>query len=134
MKRSFIYVLGLLLVAGGFSACKRVESVQREESKITVYKDGSIEQKYYKLVPPDKDAEQAEEPESPKKLYKFIAKHLLRQQLKKADQHRLTAPIRIGYYECNSYAERLKLMKLAANNIIKMQCDEIVTESGRPIG
>ena len=130
MKRSFIYVLGLLLVAGGFSACKRVESVQREESKITVYKDGSIEQKYYKLVPPDKDAEQAQEPESPKKLYKFIAKHLLRQQLKKADQHRLTAPIRIGYYECNSYAERLKLMKLAANNIIKMQCDEIVTESG----
>lgn len=130
MKRSFIYVLGLLLVAGGFSACKRVESVQREESKITVYKDGSVEQKYYKLVPPDKDAEQAQEPESPKKLYKFIAKHLLRQQLKKADQHRLTAPIRIGYYECNSYAERLKLMKLAANNIIKMQCDEIVTESG----
>ena len=130
MKRSFIYVLGLLLVAGGFSACKRVESVQREESKITVYKDGSIEQKYYKLVPPDKDAEQAEEPENPKKLYKFIAKHLLRQQLKKADQLRLTAPIRIGYYECNSYAERLNLMKLAANNIIKLQCDEIVTEYG----
>ena len=133
MKRSFIYVLCLLLIAGGFSACKRVESVKKESSTTTVYKDGTVEQKTYKLIPPEKGKQQVkEEPkeESPKYFCKLYAKYLLRQQLKEAEQDRLTASIRIGYYECNSYAERLALMKLAANNIIKLRCDEIVTEYG----
>ena len=130
MKRNFIYMLSLLLIAGGFSACKRVESVQKESSKVTVYKDGTIEQKYYKLIPPEQDREQVEEAESPKYLCSLTARYLLRKQLKKENMARLTAPVRIGYYECNNYSERLKLMKLAANNIIKLQCDEIVTEFG----
>ncbi len=129
MKKSIIYALGLLLIAGGFSACKRVESVQKQSSKITVYKDGTIKEESYRLIPAEQGVQQ-EEPESPKSLCKLRARLLLRDQLKKQDIARLTAPIRIGYYECNSYAERLNLMKLAANNIIKLQCDEIVTAAG----
>ena len=132
MKKTIIYSMCLLLMAGSFSACKRVKSVQKETTKTTIYKDGTVKTESYTLTPPEDKKQKAEEPkeESPKRLYEFKAKRLLREQLRKEKQERLTAPIRIGYYECNSYSERLNLMKLAANKLITLKCDEIVTESG----
>ena len=116
MKRSIYLVLSLLVLAGGFSSCKRVESVKKQTTKTIVYKDGTVEEKSYTLTPPEKKKAQqpkkAEEakPEKAKYLSGLKAKRLLNEQLKKAEEKRLVAPVRIGYYECNDYAERLNLI------------------------
>lgn len=135
MKNYIIYSLCLLLMVGGFSACKRVKSVQEQTQKTTVYEDGTVITESYMQTPPqDQETKNEEvkeqEEESPKRLSKCKAKRLLRKQLRKADEERLTASIRVGYYECNDYAERLNLMKLAANKLITLKCDEIVTSNG----
>lgn len=127
MKKSIIYVLCVMLSAGMFSACKRVASEDRSET--IVYKDGSKVTKSYRSTPPDGQVEEPKE-ETPKKLFKFWAKRLLRKDLQKDNGHILVTNLKVGYYECNSYQERLNLYKLVANNLITLKCDEIVTKNG----
>lgn len=140
MKKITIYALCLLVVAGGFSACKdkKVKSVSEETKETIVYEDGTVEEKTYKLTPPsaenaqlqdEQETPEPEEKETPN-LSEFRAKRILKKQLEKENKARLVAPVRIGYYECNDFNERLNLYKLAANKLIKLQCDEIVTPYG----
>ena len=126
MKRNLIYVLSLMLIAGGFCACKRTVSVSEENSKTTVYKDGTVVTKSYSVKP----GGNAQEISNPQELSERTAKRLLREKLQKTNSERLVAPVRIGYYECNDFGERMTLLKLAANKIINLKCDEIVTEQG----
>ena len=143
MRRHIIYALCLVVLAGGFSACKKVVSKSVDNKKTIVYKDGTTVEKTYKVTPgePKPDQPKAPKPKKAKKPMKireqkpklfcaFHAKQLLRDQLQKEQEERYTAPVRIGYYECNSYNERLNLYKLAANKIINLKCDEIVTPNG----
>lgn len=127
MKKTVIYVLCVMLSAGMFSACKRVASENRSET--IVYKDGSTVTKSYRSTPPDGQVEQPKE-EAPKKLFNFWAKRLLRKDLKKDNGNIIVTNLKVGYYECNSYQERLNLYKLVANNLITLKCDEIVTKHG----
>ena len=141
MKRHILYLLCLLVVFAGFSSCKKVESKSVDNTKTIVYKDGTTVTKTYKVVPP-KDKKQPEKKapkakkakkakvEKPKHLFTCKAKQLLRKQLRDAKEDLYLVPVRIGYYECNDYEERLNLLKLAANKIITLQCDEIVTPAG----
>ena len=129
MKQKFIYMLCLLFIAGSFASCKRVASESRSET--IVYKDGSKVEKMYRSTPAPEDQATVEEAEAKIPwLFELKAKRLLRKQLKEEKLDRLTVPVRVGYYECNNYNERLNLYKLVANNIITMQCNEIVTKQG----
>lgn len=131
MKKHIFYALCLLVVVGSFSACKKVAQESVDNRKTTVYEDGTTVTKIYRVVPgeaPQKEAEVKEE--SPKMFLACQAKRILRKQLEKENQRVHTASIRVGYYECNDYEERLNLYKLAANKLITLQCDEIVTEYG----
>ncbi len=136
MKRTSSFVFALLIIAATFSSCKRVESVRKEKSETitTIYKDGSKEVKSYTLTPPEGQPQppvvKDEKAEKPKRLTDFKARKLLREQLRKENRERLTASFRIGYFECNDYNERLNLLKLEANGIIKMHVDEIITPNG----
>lgn len=134
MRRNFIYVLCLAVVAVGFSACKKVESETINNSKTIVYKDGTVVEKNYRVIPgePKKkdDGKPEVKEETPKRLFELQAKHLLRKQLQKENKERYVAVVRLGYYECNNYADRLRLLKLAANKLINLKVDEIMTANG----
>ena len=131
MKKHIIYSLCLLVLAGGFTACKKVVKESIDNKKTVVYKDGTTVTKTYKVTPGEAQQEAPEiKEEKAKAFYACQAKRILRKQLKKENQAVHTAAIRVGYYECNDYQERLNLYKLAANKIITLQCDEIVTPYG----
>lgn len=129
MKKHIIFGLCLVLMAGGFSACKKVASESVNNSKTIVYEDGTQVTKTYQVVPGEGKKEEIQEEEA-KSLCKFQAKRLLKKQLQKEEAEVYTVPVRIGYYECNNYQDRLNLYKLEANKLITLQCDEIVTENG----
>lgn len=133
MRKNIIYALCLAVLAAGFSACKKVESETINNSKTIVYKDGTVVEKNYKVTPgePKKEETKPEvKEETPKRFFAFQAKRLLRKQLQKQNKERYVAVVRLGYYECNSYAERLQLLKLAANKLINLKVDEIMTANG----
>ena len=130
MKRHIIYGLCLMLMAGGFSACKKVASESVNNSKTIVYEDGTKVTKTYKVEPGEAKKEEAQKEEAAKRFYACQAKRLLKKQLQKEQKEVYTAPVRIGYYECNNYEDRLNLYKLEANKLITLKCDEIVTENG----
>lgn len=133
MRKNIIYALCLAVLAAGFSACKKVESETINNSKTIVYKDGTVVEKNYKVTPgePKKEETKPEvKEETPKRFFAFQAKRLLRKQLQKQNKERYVAVVRLGYYECNSYAERLNLLKLAANKLINLKVDEIMTANG----
>lgn len=131
MKKHLLYSLSLLLFVGSFSACKKVAQETINNTKTTVYEDGTTVTKVYRVVPGEAPQESADvKEESPKSFFACQAKRILRKQLQKEDQAIHTALVRVGYYECNNYEDRLNLYKLAANKLITLQCDEIVTEYG----
>lgn len=136
MNKHILYALCLTILAAGFSACKRVETKEVDNKETIVYKDGTKVVKTLQVVPGEPKPKK-EEPKAPevkeekaKRLFEFQAKHLLRQQLQKADKERYVATVRLGYYECNDYAYRLMLLKLAANKLINLKVDEIKTANG----
>ncbi len=130
MKRHIIYGLCLLFMAGGFCACKKVASESVNNSKTIIYEDGTQVTKTYRVVPGEGKSEEVIQEENAKRLYGFQAKRLLKKQLQKENAEVYVAPVRIGYYECNNYEERLNLYKLEANKLINLKCDEIVTSNG----
>lgn len=124
MKRITIFLILAVSLAGILSSCQR-KYVTEEKTRTIHYKDGSTMTKSYSQTAPD--LSQTDTKKAPKpKLKACKAKRLVKAQLKENDQIVLTEPIAIGYYECNCAKERSKLYMLAANNIIKFSCDEIM--------
>lgn len=131
------YTIGMLLIAfcmSGLPSCKKVMYETCSQESTTYYKDGSsITKIVMKTAPEDiattEKCENEKEAKMPK-LSKMMAKHLLTHQLKEMDGRILTQDIKLGYYECNDYQERLRLYKLQTNKLITMTCDEIVTPQG----
>ena len=119
----FVFTLGCL-----YSCKKNVVSEEHNETVTYTYKDGSTITKSYSKTAPKGDIENYKDEKVPK-LSTFKAKRLLKKDLKKLNCQ-LTAKVRVGYYECNNYQERLTLYKLAVNNIIDLKCDEIKTDKG----